>query len=368
MMKKLKQELVAIFTLLIASLIFGGTIGIYLYSEAYQSFKDSYLPSITEETNTDENMLLGSHNIGQFLTIDIIGGNKFVFDYNNTNDHIFITCTLKSFQLICILFPSLIFFAFLLLIYIPIIIVDIIKGFKKKNDEIYNLDGEHDGTSDKLNQLPNNISIYALILLRFNKCILYESRKDFKIYLSSNSNKQNIDELVDEYINNFNNYNSYNPKTDLFKKINSMLYEELYQAGYVVDSPFKHTIKEFFTKMFDETLGYILNWKRYHTEDEAIFNQENKSSLYKAVFKTILEVLLLVILLNIIPHIIFFLFLIIPYFLLIPPFKLTAEGKKLKKQLRIYELTGLMHKSFDEFTPQENLYSSVANTSPFRFR
>ena len=361
-MKKLNENLKGLLILLIISLIMGGVFGIYLFSEAYQSFKNDYSADIIEDEKYDENVFFGEHFIDSNLSLNIISSDRFVFNYNNIDNHIVITCTPTIFKITCILFPSLILFVLFLLVYIPIIIVDIIQSANKKNEDTYILSGESISPPSKL---PNNLSIYSLLLIRFNHLFTHALMKDLEIYLLSISSKQDIDKIVEEYIKNYNNYNSFNSKIDLYKKINSMIYEELYQAGYAEYTPVRNKIIEFVTKLYDVIFGYILNWKKNYSKDEVIINQEDRIAILKDFLGTILGIIL-IILFFIAPYIVILLLVILPFLIINPPFKLSITGKQLKQQLKEYEHKHLKYKTTDELTPQEKLYLSVFDYIPLK--
>ena len=311
----MKEFFRGLISLIIISIILGILVGIPLYSRKCKAIKEYHIYDGNDVKN--EELIYGEFPLNEYMNLNIIKNNKPIFNYELNNNFIDITMSpfaLLSFYLIA---PVIILFAFLFIIYLLIMLVDIIKKivnkFITKQEKTYELGDKT--IPNLLVEFPNDLNIYSILLLRFGHNYSIELKNDFRAYINTLQYKRPIDELYEKYIALLDTNDE--PKTflgiilppsehplkkEIDDRFNPLLFDELLQKGYIINPDIQKTISSI-TKFF--------------------FKYETK------------------------------------------PIICTSKGFKLKKELKKYEKKYLSKKDPFTYSPEENLYMTVLRNSPF---
>ncbi len=311
----MKEFFRGLISLIIISIILGILVGIPLYSNKYKEIKEYHMYDNSDVS--DEELIYGEFPFDEYINLNIIKNDRPIFNYELNNS--FIDITMSPFALLAfyLITPVIIIFAFLFIIYLLIMLVDIIKKivnkFITKQEKTYELGDKT--IPGLLVEFPNDLNIYSILLLRFGQNYSIELKNDFKTYLSTLPNKQPIDELYEKYIALLDTNDD--PKTFLGFKLsfsehplqkeiddefNPLLFDELFQNGYIINPQTQKRISSIMTFLF-----------RYEPK----------------------------------------------------PIIRTSKGMKLKKELKKYEKNYLSKKDPFTYSPEENLYMTVLRNSPF---
>ncbi len=380
-MEEIKTFFRGILTLLIISIIMGLPLGFAIYRGSYNSITEAHKEN-SEDVPLNKDLIYGEYQLNEYYTINIIRG-KSILKIEPQNEVLNITLTPSVLLAVHLIAPTLIFFSFLMIIYLFIVLIDIIKKIIPHKEKA--VDSENNNHSKQLIELPNDLSIYAILFLRFNKISPYALRNDFDQYLKTTQNKTEIDILYEELIKLYkddflNKENIFKSNTsvdssyseeELFYQIKTALYDELYQKEYIKNNSVKRTNTTFVKKLHKYIVDLFYSWKETNDID-------NDSEVISAPLKrfknqlrfTILGLIVFFVIGLTINHstiIILLAFVLILLFCFIysPPPEYTSKAIKLKIQLADYEKNCLALKDPFAYTPEEKLYMRVLKQSRF---
>lgn len=378
-MEEIKTFFRGILTLLIISIIMGLPLGYAIYRGSYNSIIEAHKED-SEDVPLNKDLIYGEYQLSEYYTINIIRG-KSILKIESQNEVLNITLTPSVLLAVHLIAPTLIFFSFLMIIYLFIVLIDIIKKIIPHKEKA--VDSEKNSHSKQLIELPNDLSIYAILFLRFNKISSYALRNDFDQYIKTTQNKTEIDILYEELIKLYkddflNKENIFKSDTsidssyseeELLYQIKTALYDELYQKEYIKSSSVKRTNTTFVKRLHKYIVDLFYSWKETHNIDND--NEAIRTPL--RIFKnrlrsTILSLIVFFIIVLAVNHstiIILLAFVLILLFCFIysPPPEYTSKAIKLKIQLKDYEINCLALKDPFAYSPEEKLYMRVLKQS-----
>ena len=379
MMKEIKEFFKGIIIILIICIIICLPFGYSIYRKSYNSIIETHMEN-NADVPLNKDLIYGEYPLDEYCIINIISG-KSILKIESQNEITIITLTPSVLLAIHLIAPTLIFFAFLMIIYLFITLIDIIKKLIPHKEK--SVDSEKNSHSKQLIELPNDLSIYAILFLRFNKLSSYALRNDFDQYLKTTQNKTEVDILYEELIKIYNDdflnrenifkfgasADSSYPEEELLYQIKTALYDELYQKEYIKNSSVKRTTTTFIKRIHKYLADLFYAWKETNDidNDSEVISAPLKRFKNQLKFSILGLIVFLVIGLSInhSPIIILLAFALILLFGFIysPPPVYTSKAIKLRIQLIDYEKNCLFLKDKFSCTPEEKLYMKVLKHS-----
>ena len=372
---EIKEFFKGIIIILIICIIICLPFGYSIYRKSYNSIIETHMES-NADVPLNKDLIYGEYPLDEYCIINIISG-KSILKIESQNEITIITLTPSVLLAIHLIAPTLIFFAFLMIIYLFITLIDIIKKLIPHKEK--SVDSEKNSHSKQLIELPDDLSIYAILYLRFNKVSSYALRNDIDQYIKTAQYKTQVDRLYEELIKIYDDdflnresifkfgtsVDSSNSEEELIHQIKTVLYDELYQKEYLKTNSVERTNTTLIKRIQKYLVDHFYAWKETHdiNNDNEVISPPLKR--FRNQLKgSILGLIVFFIIAFAIMHssfIIIFTFFVILlscfYYSTIPNY--TSKGKRLTKQLIDYEKNCLSLKNPSSYTPKEKLYMSV---------